>query len=240
MTSAVPLTRGASRDETHVASRYRADIDGLRAPAVLHVVVYHVWFGRVSGGVDVFLMISAYFLTASFLRRLGTGDSMQPFSFWLRRFRRLMPAAAFTISATLLAVFLWYPQSSWAPIWRQAWASLLYFQNVELALNDVDYYTREELVPSPLQHFWSLSIQGQVFVIWPIISLSWASSFDVSHSRRAWWPGESSRWCSRSHWLSPLSRHPPIRVSRTSTRVRACGSSPQDHWLFGIKGVARV
>lgn len=150
---------------------YRADIDGLRALAILLVVIYHVWLGRVSGGVDVFLMISAFFLTTSFVRRLQSGNRLAVPTYWLRKFRRLLPAAVLTLLGILAAAFLVYPASAWPALWRQTWTSLFYVQNWELAFSNVDYYAREEVVPSPLQHFWSLSIQGQVFIVWPLIFL---------------------------------------------------------------------
>jgi peptidoglycan/LPS O-acetylase OafA/YrhL len=166
MTSAA--SRRLSADGT---AAYREDIDGLRALAILLVVIYHVWLGRVSGGVDVFLIISAFFLTSSFARRLRRGAPLHVGSFWLRKFRRLLPAAAVTLVGVLAVVWWIYPASTWPAIWRQTWASLFYVQNWELAFSNVDYYAREEILPSPLQHFWSLSVQGQVFVLWPVLFL---------------------------------------------------------------------
>lgn len=150
---------------------YRADVDGLRALAILLVVIYHVWWGRVSGGVDVFLMISAFFLTESFARRMRQGSPLEPVRFWVRKFRRLLPAAAITIFAVLLGTGFIVHAVHWPAIWRQAWASLFYVQNWELAFRSIDYYARETVLPSPLQHFWSLSVQGQVFVLWPVLFL---------------------------------------------------------------------
>ncbi|WP_447647855.1 acyltransferase family protein [Microbacterium forte] len=147
----------------------RADIDGLRALAILLVVAYHVWLGRVSGGVDVFLMVSAFFLTASFVRRVGSERPLALASFWLRRFRRLLPAAAVTIVGVLGVAFAAYPQTEWPRVWREAWSSLFYVENWTLALSEVDYYARDSVTPSPFQHFWSLSVQGQVFILWPLI-----------------------------------------------------------------------
>lgn len=159
-------TRALSADGS---AGYRADIDGLRALAIVLVVVYHVWLGRVSGGVDVFLMISAFFLTASFVRRATRGVSIDLGSFWLRKFRRLLPAASVTILGVIVIAFLVYPQTDWPGIWREAWASLFYLQNWELAFSNVDYYARDGVTPSPFQHFWSLSVQGQVFILWPVV-----------------------------------------------------------------------
>lgn len=158
-----------SAPESARLSGYRADIDGLRALAILLVVTYHVWLGRVSGGVDVFLMVSAFFLTASFVRRI---QSERPFAlgpFWLRRFRRLLPAAAVTIVGVLAVALLAYPQTEWPRVWGEAWSSLFYVENWTLAFSEVDYYARASVTPSPFQHFWSLSVQGQVFLLWPLI-----------------------------------------------------------------------
>lgn len=150
---------------------YRRDIDGLRAVAILLVVVYHVWIGRVSGGVDVFLMISAFFLTGSFVRRMDAGRPLAVGSFLLSRFRRLMPAAAVVLAATLGVCWLLLPQTEWPQLWREGWASLGYVQNWVLANDGVDYYAHDSALASPLQHFWSLSVQGQVFVLWPLMFL---------------------------------------------------------------------
>lgn len=150
---------------------YRRDIDGLRAVAILLVVVYHVWVGRVSGGVDVFLMISAFFLTGSFVRRMDAGKPLAIGSFLLSRFRRLMPAASVVLAATLGACWLLLPQTAWPQLWKEGWASLGYVQNWVLAGDGVDYYAHDSALASPLQHFWSLSVQGQVFVLWPLLFL---------------------------------------------------------------------
>lgn len=147
----------------------RHDIDGLRALAIVLVVVYHVWSLRVSGGVDVFLMISAYLLTASFLRRAERGAPLALGGYWIGRFRRLLPAAAVTVLGTLLLVWLWFPRSVWPDMLEQGWASLLYFENWALAASEADYYARDVILPSPFQHFWSLSVQGQVFLAWPLL-----------------------------------------------------------------------
>lgn len=151
------------------AAVYRADIQGLRSLAVLLVVVYHVWLGRVSGGVDVFLMISAFLLTESFVRKVEAGRPLELLGHWAHRFRRLLPAAVVTILGTVAAVRLLAPASRWEETIDQAWASLLYVQNWLLASRSVDYYAAEHATASPLQHFWSLSIQGQVFILWPIL-----------------------------------------------------------------------
>lgn len=147
----------------------RHDIDGLRALAVLLVVVYHIWLGRVSGGVDVFLMLSAFFLTMSFTRRLETGGGLALGRYWVRTFKRLLPASVVVLLAVLVGTFLLLPATQWPTIWQQTWASLFYVQNWQLAATAVDYYAPHGALVSPLQHFWSLSVQGQVFILWPLL-----------------------------------------------------------------------
>lgn len=148
---------------------FRPELQGLRALAVVLVMVYHVWMGRVSGGVDVFLMLSAFFLTGSFIRKAETGRAFDLPGYWLNAFRRLLPAAVVVLLASLAATAALLPSSRWSSIFEQTWASLFYRQNWQLAQEAVDYYAANSATTSPLQHFWSLSIQGQVFLLWPLI-----------------------------------------------------------------------
>ena len=169
MTSVAGTISGTESNSNRYS--YRHDIDGLRAVAIMLVVVYHVWADRVSGGVDVFLMISAFFLTLTMSRRIGRADRLRTGSFLAGRFRRLVPAAAATIALILGASWILLSPTQWPTVWREGWASLFYVENWQLAFSGVDYYARQSELPSPFQHFWSLSVQGQVFVLWPLIFL---------------------------------------------------------------------
>lgn len=163
---------GLSADSAPPTARqsgYRPEVQGLRALAVLMVVTYHIWLGRVSGGVDVFLLISAFLLTLSFIRKVEAGRALDLGRYWLRQFKRLLPPVAVVLIGTLTATALFVPQSRWTEILSQSWSSLLYFQNWVLAADSVDYYAVDHSTASPLQHFWSLSIQGQVFLLWPLL-----------------------------------------------------------------------
>ncbi|WP_395929256.1 acyltransferase family protein [Arthrobacter sp. RT-1] len=157
-------TAGSRRKPT-----FRPEVQGLRALAVLMVVAYHVWLGRVSGGVDIFLLISAFLLTLSFVRKVEAGTPLNLLRHWLHLFKRLLPAAVVVILGVLAGTWLIIPQSRWPQVLDQAWASLLYSQNWVLANTAVDYYAQDHAGASPLQHFWSLSIQGQVFILWPLV-----------------------------------------------------------------------
>ena len=149
--------------------RYLPEVQGLRALAVVLVVLYHVWLGRVSGGVDIFLLISAFLLTNSFVRKAESGQPLALGRYWLHRFRGLLPAAVTVLLAVLAATAWLLPRSDWPGLFRQGWSSLFYLQNWTLANSSVDYYARDHSAASPLQHFWSLSVQGQVFVLWPLL-----------------------------------------------------------------------
>jgi peptidoglycan/LPS O-acetylase OafA/YrhL len=148
---------------------YRPEVQGLRALAVLMVVTYHVWLGRVSGGVDIFLLISAFLMTLSFARKVESGKPLRLVSHWLHLLKRLLPAVVVVVLGVLAGTRLILPQSRWPDVLDQAWASLLYRQNWLLADTAVDYYAQDHAGASPLQHFWSLSIQGQVFLLWPLV-----------------------------------------------------------------------
>ncbi|MHC6221788.1 acyltransferase family protein [Arthrobacter sp. MMS24-S77] len=150
-------------------SKFRPEIQGLRSLAVLMVVSYHVWFGRVSGGVDVFLLVSAFLMTLQFTSRHEQGRPMDLLRHWLHLFRRLLPGAVVVLLGTLAAIFVVLPKTQWAALVDQVWASLFYVQNWLLQREAVNYYAADHSQASPLQHFWSLSIQGQVFILWPVI-----------------------------------------------------------------------
>lgn len=157
------------RRDIQAPRKFLPEVQGLRALAVLMVVSYHVWFGRVSGGVDIFLLISAFLLTGQFTRKLESGSALALLKYWAHLFKRLLPLIVLTLLGTLAATYLFVPATRWQGIMSQAWASLSYRQNWFLASESVDYYASDHSLASPLQHFWSLSIQGQIFILWPLV-----------------------------------------------------------------------
>ncbi|SKC35863.1 acyltransferase family protein [Krasilnikoviella flava] len=151
---------------THV----RTDVQGLRALAVSAVLVYHLLPGTVTGGyvgVDVFFVISGFLITSHLLRRpvRGVRDLLE---FWARRVRRLIPAATVVLLATLAATLLWLPTTVHARVARDVAAAALYVENWSLARSATDYLAAEELA-SPVQHYWSLSVEEQFYVVWPVL-----------------------------------------------------------------------
>ncbi|WP_408637524.1 acyltransferase family protein [Nocardia terpenica] len=156
------------------ASGHRRDLDGLRGIAIALVAVFHVWVGRVSGGVDVFLVLSGYFFTGSLLRRVGSTGSAGVLVTLRRTARRLLPALIVVLAAVVAATVALRPFTQWSDIARQTIASLLYYQNWQLALSWSDYLAADPSV-SPLQHLWSMAVQGQYYLaaLLTIAAVAW-------------------------------------------------------------------
>jgi peptidoglycan/LPS O-acetylase OafA/YrhL len=160
-----PAPRAAKSSRVARASVfYRHDLDGLRGIAIALVAVFHVWFGRVSGGVDVFLALSGFFFGGRLLRTaLTPGASLWPMPEVTRLVRRLLPALVVVLAASAVLTILIQPETRWETFADQSLASLGYFQNWELANTASDYLRAGEAV-SPLQHIWSMSVQGQFYI----------------------------------------------------------------------------
>ncbi|WP_017612686.1 acyltransferase family protein [Nocardiopsis salina] len=165
---ALPGAPAGGRSGRGSGDGYRPEIEGLRAVAVALVVVYHVWFGRVSGGVDVFLLLTGFLITGSLLRMLERDGRIALTAFFSRLARRLLPPVAVVLAAVLAATYVFLPSTRWEQTLAEVRAAALYHENWALARGAVDYLAREEAA-SPVQHFWSLSIQGQFYLLWPLL-----------------------------------------------------------------------
>ncbi|WP_309067382.1 acyltransferase family protein [Microbacterium sp.] len=171
----------AAGARTQAKSGFRIDIQALRAVAVMGVVLFHLWPGLVPGGyvgVDVFFVVSGFLITAHLDREIQASGTVRLARFWARRVRRLLPAALTVLAVTALATFLLVPQSFWAQHFREIAASALYVENWTLAADAVDYLNAENAASSA-QHYWSLSVEEQFYVIWPLLLL-----FAVGIARR--------------------------------------------------------
>ena len=151
---------------------FRADIQGLRAIAVALVLAFHLWPDQLTGGfigVDVFFVISGYLITSHLLQR-PPASAREVAQFWARRLRRLLPAALLVLLVTLLASRLIAPETQWGNTAGEVTAATLYVENWWLAQTSVDYLSAENAL-SPIQHFWSLSIEEQFYAFWPLLIL---------------------------------------------------------------------
>jgi len=124
--------------------------------------MFHIWFGRVSGGVDVFLALSGFFFGGKILRA-ALNETLSPPAEVVRLVRRLVPALVVVLAACTLLTIWVQPQTRWETFADQSLASLGYYQNWELANSASDYLKAGEAV-SPLQHIWSMSVQGQFYI----------------------------------------------------------------------------
>ncbi|MCV7322034.1 acyltransferase family protein [Mycolicibacterium confluentis] len=154
---------------TRKAGFYRHDLDGLRGVAIALVAVFHVWFGKVSGGVDVFLVLSGFFFGGKLLRNaLTPGTTLNPGREVVRLVRRLLPALVVVLAASAVLTILIQPETRWETFADQSLASLGYYQNWELAGSASNYLRAGEAV-SPLQHIWSMSVQGQFYIAFLVL-----------------------------------------------------------------------
>lgn len=166
---------------------FRADIQGMRAVAVAMVVIYHLYPSALPGGftgVDVFFVISGYLITGRLWRGYAETGKVRLADFWGRRARRLVPAAALVLTVTWIMSRIVEPASQLANTAQQILASALYFQNWELSADAVNYLKSDDAA-SPVQHFWSLSVEEQFYIVWPLLFLLAAFLAAVITPRRA-------------------------------------------------------
>lgn len=152
----------------------RGDIQGLRALAVLLVLIFHLWPSALPGGyigVDVFFVISGYLIVGSLAKEFEREGKVSLLDFYRRRARRLVPAALVVLGVVLVTTIFWLPQARWEDNVFQVLSSALYVQNWFLAWSSVDYLAAEN-APSPVLHYWSLSIEEQFYIFWPILMLA--------------------------------------------------------------------
>ncbi|MBI5734775.1 acyltransferase family protein [Mycobacterium adipatum] len=159
-----PASTAGTGMGTRTSGFYRHDLDGLRGVAIALVAIFHVWFGRVSGGVDVFLALSGFFFGGRLLRAaIDPATALRPIPEVVRLVRRLLPALIVVLAAAAVLTILIQPETRWETFADQSLASLGYYQNWELANTAADYLRAGETV-SPLQHIWSMSVQGQFYI----------------------------------------------------------------------------
>ncbi|MBF9195414.1 acyltransferase family protein [Microvirga terrestris] len=145
------------------------EVQGLRAIAVLSVLIYHVWPEILPGGyvgVDVFFVISGFLITGSLLKEAEVEGRINILRFYARRIRRLLPAAALVSGAVALSIPV-FPKGQWPDIVNGIAASATYVQNWYLAAQAVDYLAGN--TNGPMNHFWSLSVEEQYYIFWPLI-----------------------------------------------------------------------
>ncbi len=159
---------------TTTSHSYRADIDGLRAAAVLAVVLYHFKLGFPGGfvGVDVFFVISGFLISSLIIKDVDAG-SFSLADFWERRIRRILPALTVVVTSTFLFAYLIYLPSDLETLARSLAAQSMLAANVFFLLQP-DGYFAPGIDTKPLLHTWSLAVEEQFYLFFPLL-LVWLS-----------------------------------------------------------------
>ncbi|MDQ0755758.1 acyltransferase family protein [Arthrobacter sp. B3I4] len=149
---------------------FRTDIQALRALAVSLVVANHLWPVRLPGGyvgVDVFFVISGFLITAHLSKELFASGTVRLGHFYARRTRRLLPAAFTVLAVSLACAWLWLPYTRWNANAQEIVSSAFYIENWVLAAKAVNYSEMNSSA-SMVQHYWSLSVEEQFYLVWPL------------------------------------------------------------------------
>ena len=155
------------------SEHYQPDIQGLRAVAVILVIFYHSGLPGLPGGfigVDVFFVISGYLITGLLLRELSRSHTVSLTRFYARRFRRLLPAATLVLVATITTAWFAYSPLALKQFSSSAVATAVYLSNVLFAHRSTDYLA-EDTGANPLLHTWSLGVEEQFYLVWPLLLL---------------------------------------------------------------------
>ncbi|MGV3041542.1 acyltransferase family protein [Staphylococcus rostri] len=181
----------------HHPPRYLPGLDGLRAISVIGIIIYHLNAQWLSGGflgVDTFFVISGYLITSLLLFEYENYGRIDLITFWLKRFKRLIPAMLFVVLFSVIYVLFFEPEILKA-IKGDAVAALIYVSNWWYIFQDIDYF--DQFKPMPLKHLWSLAVEEQFYIFYPLVLMAvlkllkrkkWVvCAFLVISLLSAWW-----------------------------------------------------
>jgi peptidoglycan/LPS O-acetylase OafA/YrhL len=168
--------RRAVRHQLHAVAddEFRPDVEGLRAVAVVAVVLFHLRLGAFQGGfvgVDVFFVLSGFLITRLLIKELASTGTLSLPGFWARRARRLLPASCLVIVVTVLAGTAMLSPLAQRTLAVDAMAAGVFVVNFVFAGRFGDYFAAQlaEAQPSALLHYWSLAVEEQFYLVWPLV-----------------------------------------------------------------------
>jgi len=154
------------------APKFRPDLEGLRGVAILFVVLFHAGVRALTGGfvgVDVFFVLSGFFITGLLVRELDHSSRIDVPAFYARRALRLLPALIVVVATTLALVMWLYAPIDRAAVAQTARAVSLYSGNIHFAQQQRDYFGSAD---NPLLHTWSLGVEEQFYLVWPLLLMA--------------------------------------------------------------------
>ncbi|UXZ55436.1 acyltransferase [Halomonas sp. 7T] len=147
---------------------YRYDIQGIRAIGAMLVLIFHIWFQKVSGGVDVFFVVSGYLMTGILLRQYAKDEKLKILQFWANIVKRVTPSAYVVLVSTLLLSYFFISPVYWIATIHEFILSAGHLENILLMRREVDYLQSGDPA-SPFQQYWALSIQIQFYAFLPFL-----------------------------------------------------------------------
>jgi len=167
------MTTRRAGDVSTTGLRRRSDIEGLRAVAVALVLLYHAHVPGFSGGyvgVDVFFVLSGFLITGLLVNEREETGRISFSQFYSRRVRRILPMSALVVVVTLIASYVWIEPLRLRELGSDAIGTATFSSNILFANRGADYL-QSTLPPSPLQHYWSLAVEEQFYLVWPVLVL---------------------------------------------------------------------
>jgi peptidoglycan/LPS O-acetylase OafA/YrhL len=202
------------------AMHKRKDIQGLRAIAVLAVILDHLAKWPVGGfvGVDIFFVISGYLITSILLRGFEDSRRISLTTFYARRIKRIVPASTLVLVSTVTTSYFLTPGARFRSTAVDSCWALLFSANWRFGIQGTDYF-QQGLPPSPVQHYWSLSVEEQFYFVWPTLLL-----LLITLGRKVF------HWSTRSTWLVTFAIVFGITVSSFVYAVDLTNSDPT--WAY--------
>ncbi len=174
---------GTSSSGTSAPERtaFRPDIEGLRGISIAAILLFHAGLPFVPGGfigVDVFFVLSGFLITGLIVREVTSTGTLRLGAFWGRRARRLLPAAGLVLVCTGIASIFLLPHVGSRAVSFDIIAAAVYAANILFATTSADYFA-DSGYPSPVLHFWSLGVEEQFYLTWPVLLLVITMAFGV-------------------------------------------------------------